>query len=211
MATFAETYRKPADGVKAYAEQEVVILDGSGAVAEFKTTAGVGASNGAAVSAAEYGRGAYHTTVLTLAALSVTMTDAAAVAGCHGTHRLYDFPAGAIQVLGCSYNLTTLAGGGGIADGAALVGSLGTVAVGVDNATLTSTEADLIASTTGTLTAGVGTLKKHGSLVAAAFDGTSTPVDVYLNLAVPDADSSADDTVTVSGTITINWIALGDY
>lgn len=168
-----------------------------------------GSPAGTGVSAAEFD-GAMHRTVITLAGLVVTMTDAT-TAGSHGSQKVYDFPGGPIQVFGCSYNLTTLAGAGGITDTAALVGSLGSVALATDNATLTSTEADLVASTAGTLSGGAGTLKKHGSAVATAFDGTTTPVDVFLNLAVPDAGSSADDTITVSGTITIHWTNLGDY
>lgn len=174
------------------------------------TAGGSGTASGTGVVATEDGFGAYHTTLLTLTALSVVMTDAGA-AGSQGKQKVYTFPAGPIQILGASYNLTTLAGAGGIGDTAALVGSLGTVTVGVDNATLTSTEADLIASTSGTLTAGAGVLAKHGSLVAAAYDGHTTPTEVYLNLAVPDAGSSADDTIAVTGTIRIHWLNLGDY
>jgi hypothetical protein len=173
-------------------------------------TSGVGAINGSAVSAVEYGDNVIHKTVLTLTNLSVTMTDAT-TSGCHGSHKVYDFPAGVIQLLGASYNLTTLAGSGGIADGAALVGSLGSATAGTNNATLTTTEADMIASTAGTLTSGAGALASHGSLVATGFDGHTTPVDVFLNLAVPDADSSASDTVTVNGTITLTWVNTGDY
>lgn len=169
-----------------------------------------GQAAGTGVVAAEYGDGVVHRTVLTITDLSIAMTDAT-TAGAHGSQKLYDFPAGPIAILGCAYDLTTLAGAGGLADGAALVGSLGSVTAGVDNATLTTTEADLIASTTGTLTAGAGTLKKHGSIIATPLDGTTTPVDAYLNLAVADADSSADDTVTVNGTVTMTWINLGDY
>lgn len=175
-----------------------------------KTSVGVGAAAGTGVTATEYGNDAVHKTVLTLSALSITMTDAT-TNGCHGSQKVYDFPEGVIQILGCSYNLTTLAGSGGIADGAALVGGLGTAAISTDNAALTGTEADLIASTTGTLTSGAGSLKKHGSINTTAYDGHTTPVDAYLNLAVPDADSSASDTVAVSGTITLVWQNLGDW
>lgn len=189
---------------------KALILNSGGAIGAFQTTDGVGAKNGAAVAVAEYGSGAIHKSVFTLTALSVTMTDAGA-AGCHGSHKIYDFPAGAIQILGASFNLTTLAGAGGIADNAALVGSLGSVTTVTDNATLTTTEADLIASYAGTLSGGAGVLTKYGSLVAAAFDGTSTAMDAYLNLAVPDAGSSANDTIAVAGTITIVWANLGDF
>lgn len=197
-------------------ESQVVTLDGgtsnaAGTVSvEPKTSVGVGAAAGTGVTATEYGGNGVHKTVLTLASLSITMTDAGAN-GSHGAQKVYDFPAGAIQILGCSYDLTTLAGAGGITDTAALVGSLGSVTNDTADATLTSTEADLIASTTGTLSSGAGTLKKHGSVVTTAFDGTTTAVDAFLNVSVPDAGSSADDTLTVSGTITICWVNLGDY
>ena len=174
------------------------------------STSGVGAVNGAALSAVEYGDAVTHKTVITVTGLSVTMTDAGA-AGCHGSHKVYDFPAGVIQLLGAVCDLSVTAGAGGIANGAAVVASLGSVTAGTNNATLTSTEADMVDSTAATLTAGVGAFDGHGSLVATGFDGHTTPVDVFLNLAVPDADSSASDTITVSGTITLTWINTGDY
>lgn len=174
------------------------------------TTSGVGAAAGTGVTAVESGTGAVHKTVLTLAALSVAITDNG-VAGGQGSQTVYAFPEGVIQLLGASYNLTTARVATGIATTAAVVGSLGSVAAGAGDATLTSTEADMIASTTGTLTAGAGVLAKHGSLVAAAFDGHTTPVSAILNLAVPDAGISATDAILVSGTITLVWANLGDY
>lgn len=177
---------------------------------ELVTSSGLGAVAGTGVTGSEQGDTAAHKTVITLSSTEITMTDAT-TNGSHGTQKVYDFPAGAIQIMGASYDLTTTAGSGGIVDAAALVGSLGSAAVGTDNATLTGTEADLIASTSGTLSSGTGTLKNHGSIVTTAFDGTSTAMDAHLNLAVPDADSSSNDTITVSGTITIVWSNLGDY
>lgn len=169
----------------------------------------LGAKNGAAVAAVEK-VGVVQQTVLTLTNLAVTMTDATA-AGCHGSHKLYDFPAGAITILGASCNLTTAAGAGGIADNAALVAAVGTAAVGTDNATLTSTEANIIPSTSGTLASGAGTVTGESTTaLIATFDGTGTAVDAYLNLAVPDANSSASDTITVNGTVTITWVNHGD-
>lgn len=175
-----------------------------------RTSVDVGAKNGTGVTVVENGNGAVHKTVLTLTAVSIATVDAT-TAGAHGALKVYDFPAGPIQILGCSFNLTTLAGAGGIGDTGALVGSLGTVTNDTANATLTSTEADLIASATGTLSGGAGVLIKHGSIVTTAFDGHTTPIDAFLNISVPDAGSSADDTVTVNGTITMTWVNLGDY
>jgi hypothetical protein len=179
-------------------------------VRDIKTSSGVGAAAGTGVAAVEYGTAAVHKTVLTLTAHSMTMTDHT-TAGSQGSTKVYDFPEGAIQILGSSYNLTITRVGTAIGATAAAVGALGTAAAGIDNATLTATEANLIASTTGTLTAGAGALALHGSLVAAAFDGHTTPVDAILNVAVPDADSSGNDAFTVAGTITLVWANLGDY
>ena len=149
-------------------------------------------------------------TVIQLSGLSVAMTDAT-TAGSHGSVQLFDFPAGNLFFLGATCDLTLTAGVGGIADTAAVVVGVGTATLATDNATLTGTEADLVPSTAATLTAGVGT-GKGKSLTAGAvvFDGTSTAKDAWLNIAIPDAGSTADDTLTVSGTITLVWANLGD-
>ena len=149
-------------------------------------------------------------TVMTLDNVSIAMTDAT-TAGSHGSLKLYDFPEGNLLFLGGTCDLTVTAGEGGITDTAAVVGSVGTATVGTDNETLTTTEADLIPSTASTLTAGVGATK--GKTVTAGvvvFDGTTTAKDAWLNYAVPDADSTANDTLIVSGTITLVWSNLGD-
>lgn len=163
----------------------------------------------AALSAKEYGTGVVRQTVIAISGLSVAMTDAD-TAGCHGSQKLYDFPAGSILVLGALTNLMITAGAGGIADGAAVVGAIGSTATATDNATLSTTEANMCPSTAATLTAGEGTMK--GEPTAVAFlDGTGTPVDAYLNFAVPAADATATaDTLTVTGFVIITWIALGD-
>lgn len=188
-------------------------LDAPG-VNESTTGSNVGAvpaaSATAGVTVAEYGNGTVHRTVFTLTAVSVTMTDAT-TAGCHGAVQLYDFPAGVVTFLGGSTDLAITAGAGGIADGAAVVGAVGTATAGTDNATLTTTEADLIPSTAATLTAGVGACDGQSTTaLLVTFDGTATAKDAFLNFAVPDADSSANDTLEVTGTVTLVWIYAGD-
>jgi hypothetical protein len=175
------------------------------------TADGVGAKNGAAVAVVELGTGAVHKTVFTLTALSITVTDTGGAAGAQGGAKIYDFPEGVIVRGGCTANLTTLAGAGGIADGAALVGSLGEVVAGVGDATLSGTEADFIASYAGTLVAGAGVITKYGEPSVTSLDGHTTPIDLFLNVAVPDADVSSSDTVAVSGTITCVWTSTGDF
>ena len=149
-------------------------------------------------------------TTLKLSNQVITMTDAAA-AGCHGSVKLYDFPACNLLFLGATCDLTVTAGSGGISDTAAVVAAIGTAAVSTADATLTTTEADLIPSTAATLTAGAGAAKgKTLTAGVGVFDGTTTAKDAYLNFAVPDAGSTGNDTLIVSGTITLVWSNLGD-
>jgi hypothetical protein len=168
-----------------------------------------GAAASISVAVAESSAGAIKT-VMTLDSVVITMTDAT-TAGSHGSLKLYDFPECNLLFLGGTCDLVITAGEGGITDTAAVVGSVGTVTVGTDNATLTTTEADLIPSTASPLTDGAGETK--GKTVTAGvvvFDGTGTAKDAWLNYAVPDADSTANDTLIVSGTITLVWANLGD-
>ena len=149
-------------------------------------------------------------TVLKLDKLVITMTDAT-TAGCHGFVKLYDFPACNLLFLGATCDLSITAGTGGIADTAAVVAAIGTAQVATADATLTTTEADLIPSTAATLTGGIGAAKgKTVTAGVAVFDGTATAKDAYLNFAVPDIGSAGNDTLTVSGTITLVWSNLGD-
>lgn len=203
MARNARVFVTDSSGHRQPTEQDLDLsYSGNGSVPSSALAGGV--------SVTEYGGGMVHKTVFTLSSLSVTMTDHT-TAGCHGSQQIYDWPEGLLTILGATTNLTTAKGSGGLATGAALVGSLGTVTTQTDNATLTTTEADIIPSTSGTFTSSAGTLKgKSTTSQLVQFDGTATAKDLYLNLAVPDADSSADDTVTVSGTITVLWLNAGD-
>lgn len=149
-------------------------------------------------------------TVLKLDKLVITMTDAT-TAGCHGFVKLYDFPACNLLFLGATCDLSITAGTGGIADTAAVVAAIGTAQVATADATLTTTEADLIPSTAATLTGGIGAAKgKTVTAGVAVFDGTATAKDAYLNFAVPDAGSTGNDTLIISGTIVLVWSNLGD-
>jgi hypothetical protein len=169
----------------------------------------VGAKAGTGVSVTEQS-GALKKTVLELDDVSVTMTDAAAN-GSQGSLKIYDFPAGNIVFVAATTDLTISRVGTAITATAAVVGGVGTAVAATDNATLTLTEADLVPSTTATLTAGAGTFKGK-SLTAgiAVFDGTTTAKDAYLNFAIPDAGSTGNDALLVNGTITILWADSGD-
>jgi hypothetical protein len=166
-----------------------------------------GIASGTGVSAIQ-GVGLPQVAVLPISALNVVMTDAT-TAGSHGAQKIFTFPEGNVMVLGAVTDLTIARVGTGLTATSAVVSSLGSVTVGTDNATLTSTEADIVPSTASTLAAGAG-VTKGASTTAAVLNGTTTPAAVFLNFATPDAGSTATDALTVNGTVTISYLVLGD-
>lgn len=183
----------------------------SGAEAVMPTTSvGVGAKNGATVSAVERGNGVVHQTVLTLASTPVTVANTTGAS--FGGAKLYDFPAGRILALGVVADLDfNWAGTDIVATGS------GDFALGstiTEDATLDGTDVNLLPSTalTDPFVDGVGAAA--GALAASAqLDGTTDAIDANINIIIDDADveDAASDIVLVSGTVTITWINLGDF
>lgn len=147
---------------------------------------------------------------LTLSSFSVTVANTTGAS--FGASKIYDFPAGRILILGAVADLSFNWAGqdiGATGSGDFSVGSTATA-----DATLSSTDVNIIASSamTDPFVAGVGA--GVGSSAAAVYlDGTTTAADAYLNIIIDDADVSdaASDIVLVSGTITLYYINLGDY
>lgn len=165
----------------------------------------------------ETGEGRFRTTRIRFADLIVTMADDAGVTA-YGGLKVYDMPEGVIEVLGSRANLTrverTVAVDTGFAaafDGDA---SVGTVTAGT-GASLSSTEANLVPSfSTAQASAGVSA---GGNSVATTragtIDGTSSPMDIFLNLLVDDADQDLTTTASnlaVTGEIELSWMIVGD-
>lgn len=130
--------------------------------------------------------------------------------------KIYDFPAGRINVLGVTATLqqkTTSALASTL--NASSTGAIGLGTVTASSTTLASTMVNLLPSTAFTSSATVnvaGTAVSSALAAAAQFDGTSTPIDVYLNTAyATTADVDGNATQTISGTIVITWVQLGDY
>lgn len=174
------------------------------------TSAGIGASASAFVTAAEFGAGGLHQTVLTVSALPQTITNGASEFT--GT-KIYDFPEGRIHVLGCVATLaqtTTSTLASTITTGTAGAVSLGTVVA--SNASLTGTMVDLAPSTafsSSTVINVAGTAVSPILAAAAVFaTGITTPIDMFLNTSI--ATNTNDGTMTWSGTIRVTWINLGD-
>lgn len=174
-----------------------------------KTTNGNGAGVTGAT-AVEYGTGLVHKTVLTLSK-DITTTDSAGTGG-YGSFKLYDFPAGAVEVLGTSVNLTATSASGsthGLVAAADGDFALGTAACNAGS--LTSTEADILSSTSIAQFANTAGIVTGYAGTATALDGTATAKDLYLNVIFDDADSSGADDIVTAGTVTVYWINLGDY
>lgn len=188
-----------------------IILDAGGSV-RFNSPPTTIFGNGAIVAdkctTVEGGDGILHQTTLTFTLTGDHDLDLADSAD-HGTGiKIYDFPNGSIQILGATCNAvvtSTNAEGGG----ATFPMALGSE-VGADDATLTSTEADIIPSTA---VAGGEDKDFHATLAAPILfaNAGSTDLDLYLNAAILDTVSEGAVTIAVTGTVTITWINLGDY
>lgn len=148
-------------------------------------------------------------TTFTFTNVSIPTVDAT-TNGAQGSLNFYNFPEGLIDFRAVVSNLTITRVGTNITATAAVVASVGTATAGVD-ATLTGTEADLLASTTATLTAGAGAVSAVSTTAGVAlFDGTGTAKKAWLNFAIPDAGSAGNDALLVNGTLTVAWNFVAD-
>jgi len=180
------------------------------------TDANIGAKNGAAVSVVEFGNGIIHQTVFTLTALPLTIDNDAGAGAQVGGVKVYDFPTGQITILNASGSvaLTTTSV---LADtlNASSTYNWGVGTTIAANSTLATTEQDIIPTTNGTSSATInvaGATSSSASTVAPlTYNGKSTAIDAFFNVGVAnDVDLDGDATVTVTGTITINWVFNGN-
>lgn len=143
---------------------------------------------------------------------AIALTDEAGVVA-YGGLKIRDMPEGAILFLGAVANLALTKSSAGVNDDWDGDFGIGTVTAS-NNATLSSTEQDIL-PTTATPQASSGATTAKGQSTAVAFkDGTSTPVDVYLNFLVDDVDHDVTSTacnLIVNGYIDLTYILLGDY
>lgn len=155
------------------------------------------------------------TVTLTLTDVDLALTDEAGVVAYAGL-KVLDFPEGVVCILGAVADLDLTKSSAGVNvdwDGDF---SLGTVTAS-NNGTLAGTEANIIPSTA-TPQAAAGATTANGKSTAtecpAYLDGTSTPVDVFLNVLVDDADHDVTGTacnLIANGTLKITYVMLGDY
>lgn len=166
----------------------------------------------AGLSAASSGAGHFRTVTLTFDDVALPLADEATVIA-YGGLKVLDFAEGAVAVLGAVADLDVTKSSAGVNadwDGDFAVG---TVTAGNNNA-LATTEQNII-PTTATPQAVSGATTANGVSTAAVYlDGTATPVDVFVNFLVDDADHNVAATacnLILNGTLTLHYLWLGNH
>lgn len=179
-------------------------------------TVGAVAGTSPTITCQEYGSGNHHITVLTLTALALTLLDASSGGGI----KVYDFPEGLIAPQPGSFMFVTGTTTSTLAStvNASAAFNVGVGSVVQANATLATTEQDIITVLTGgTLSAtinvaGVAPGRAIKSTAATVLDGHTTAIDAYFNVAITtNTDIDADGTTLWTGVIVLDWLYLGDY
>jgi len=176
---------------------------------------GAGAKNGANVSVIESGDKGMHISVFTFSNLAVSVVSVTTGNGVGGT-KFYDFPEGYIRVLGCTADLSLDTDVDGDFTDATAEGDIGIGTVAPANADALGTDAtddNLATAATITMSAYADASVVLAPEAALNIDGTTTPVDAFVNILIDAAD--IDDGVTtdlfVSGSVTLVWSMVGDY
>ncbi len=192
------------------AGDSIVIMSSGVEWIALKQQTGLGAVNGTNIVVVESGDGALHKSVFTLTAHSLSLTDETGVVH-HGGTKFYDLPEGNIFFLGCTVDVVaTMVGSvGDTADGDVGVGTI----TASNNDTLASTEQNVCPATVvATLSGGTGAVTAISTTSEnVPIDGTSSAVDLYLNLLFDTEDVTAgNQAVLITGTIELYWTNLGD-
>lgn len=152
----------------------------------------------------ETGNAAIHRTEFLLQDVVINIVDSGANGG-HGYVKLYVHPKAHIIILSGHLIASSItAGAGGIANSANLDIGIGTTQVTVDNAVLATTEQNIAPKDDVTLTGGTSSADSIQTTIQQ-FDGNSIPIEIFLNIAIEDASISANDTITISGRVTVLW------
>lgn len=145
-----------------------------------------------------------------------TMTITGASGNGWGTAVIGDFPAGNILLLGCVGYLQ-FAGSGSDADlSDTWVGDYAVGTTATADATLGTTDADIVPSTaiaaaTAEVSPRTRGTQADGALAGQVFDNTDDSLEINVNLSIDDAGIAGDDSViTVTGELFINYVVLGD-
>jgi hypothetical protein len=157
------------------------------------------------------GPGGFYRTTITLNDVSQTVVNGTEYQGT----KIYDFPECRMYVIGAVATLrqkTTSTIASTLNSG--VTGAIGVGTATASATTLATTMQDIIPTTAFTSST---TINVAGTAVTAVlaspavFDGTATAKDLFLNTAyATTGDVDADATQTISGTIVVTWVNLGD-
>ncbi len=183
---------------------DLSIDEGQGAV---KCDYGVGTPvDDDAIEVFEYGDGVNHVTVFKFTNFVLSTVDNG-TGGHAGSQKLYDFPAGYIQILAGSQNWDSLVvDGTGLPNDSVVDIGVGSTAVGTDQEALSGVDEDLVNKDDVTFSSSLSALSQFiAETTGANFDGRSTAKDAYLNVAATAATADGDGTITLNGEIVIVW------
>jgi hypothetical protein len=158
------------------------------------------------------GAGHYRTIELTFDDVAVALADEAGVVA-YGGLKIVDMPEGAYAILGAVAALALTKSSAGVNADWDGDFSIGTVTAS-NNASLASTEQNIIPTTATPQAVSGATTAKGVSTAALYLDGTTTPSDIYLNFLVDDTDHNVTGTacnLIVNGTVTIHYLYLGNH
>ena len=192
------------------AGDSIVIMSSGVEWITIKDLTGLGAVNGTNITVVESGSNGLHKSVFTLAAHPFSAVDNAGTVHFGGT-KFYDLPVGNILFHGCTVDAAIVLpdGVGDTADGDV---GVGTAAAGNNAGPLAGTEQNVVPNT-----AIVALVSDEGPVTAisaadiAPIDGTSTAVDLYLNMLFDEGGITGGTFIaTTTGTIELYWTNLGD-
>ncbi len=177
-----------------------------GSAASLLTDLGIGAVAGTGASVVE-NLGQVHKTTITLEDLDILMPTVETSKAGGGT-KIYDFPAGAIHILGCLVDLALETDLGASAD---ITFALGTT-LNADGDVADTGEANVIASQSVSFSSSAATVQAQSTTSEQPIvDGTSTAVDLHVNAGDQDDLGGSAKYVRINGTVAVFWVNLGDY
>ncbi len=173
----------------------------------------------AGLAGVEKGNAAMHKTVLTLTAVSMTITDGSTEGtdAAWGNQSIYTFPEGHVVIHSAHAVFgddEIVAGEGGIIDTADLEWGIGTTArTNVSDFALGATEKDIVpekvmAQMVGGMSNGIESQQATASLFK---DGSAGAIEAFLNfISSHNDDVTTADTLAITGVITFVWSMQGD-
>lgn len=157
--------------------------------------------------------GAVHRTTITFSSVIETMTDGSDEGE---SQILMTFPEGRILILTAAIDAVTENGGAAMweaSDNDHYFVGIGTAAAG-DDATLATTEENIISTQDNDTVAGsTVSFDWEADLTAGGdtvFDGTAAAVSLYFNTCAADTSLDGDGTITLTGSMTVVWVWMGD-